>query len=112
MRSWVWSSRASLSDLDEALTLTVYRVVQEGLNNVAKHSSAQEVTLNVARNERDVVLAVNDDGVGADTEAPTTGLGLIGMRERVAALGGRLEVTSERGRGFELSARIPVSALS
>jgi signal transduction histidine kinase len=101
-----------LDDLGEALTLTVYRVVQEGLNNVAKHSSAQDVRLKVARDGCDVVLTVSDDGVGADTGAPTTGLGLVGMRERVAALRGLLEVTSERGRGFQLRARIPADGTS
>jgi two-component system sensor histidine kinase UhpB len=104
-----------LDDLDEALTLTVYRVVQEGLNNVAKHSSAENVTLTVARtkaesNDVDVIaVAISDDGVGASAGAPTTGLGLVGMRERVAALRGRLKVTTERGAGFQLSAEIPAS---
>jgi glucose-6-phosphate-specific signal transduction histidine kinase len=103
-----------LDELNEALTLTVYRLVQEGLNNVAKHSKAQQVTLRVARHEtggQDVLaLSLRDDGEGADTAAPTAGLGLVGMRERVAALRGRLEVTSERGKGFQLSAQIPVSS--
>jgi len=104
-----------LDDLDEALTLTVYRLVQEGLNNVAKHSNAQHVTLRVTRGTAAVAghdtigLTISDDGVGADRGAPSSGLGLVGMRERVAALRGRLEVTSERGRGFQLSACIPVT---
>ena len=53
-------------------------------------------------------VSIADDGVGMDTKAPTQGLGLIGMRERVAALAGQLEVTSEPGKGLELRARIPV----
>jgi len=96
-----------LDDLDEALTLTVYRLVQEGLNNAAKHSSARHVVLEVARDGTDVVLSVSDDGRGADLAAPTAGLGLVGMRERVGALCGRLEVASEQGKGFQLRARIP-----
>ncbi len=122
-----WRSRApqvrfdleligELDELDEALTLTVYRLVQEGLNNVAKHSNAQHVTLRVARekttsgDQDSVGLSLIDDGVGADTAAPTAGLGLVGMRERVAALRGCLVVTSERGKGFRLSAQIPVNS--
>ena len=101
-----------LDDFEEALTLTVYRLVQEGLNNVAKHSAAHDVALKVARNDGAVVLTVIDDGVGADTGTRTTGLGLVGMRERVAALRGRLDVTSERGKGFQLRARIPVHGVS
>jgi two-component system, NarL family, sensor histidine kinase UhpB len=101
-------------DLTEAVTLTVYRVVQEGLNNVAKHASAGHVTMQLERtpagtDSPDIVtITIADDGVGVDTKVPTRGLGLIGMHERVAALAGRLEVRSAPGRGFELQAQIPV----
>jgi signal transduction histidine kinase len=101
-----------LADLSEALTLTVYRVIQEGLNNIAKHAHAAHVTLEVCRLAaagHDVItVRVADDGVGFEATAPTQGLGLIGMRERVAALTGRLEVKNAPGGGFELLARIPV----
>lgn len=102
------------SDLDETLTLTAYRVVQEGLSNIAKHAGAREVRLRLDRcrsgsNGADFInIMVADDGAGANSDAHTRGLGLIGMRERVAALGGRLEITSAPGRGFELKAQIPV----
>jgi two-component system sensor histidine kinase UhpB len=102
-----------LADLAEGVTLTVYRVVQEGLNNVAKHASARRVSMRLERaapgaNSADlVIVTVADDGVGVDTKIPTQGLGLIGMRERVAALAGRLEVSSAPGSGFELKVAIP-----
>jgi two-component system sensor histidine kinase UhpB len=101
-----------LDDLNEAVTLTAYRVVQEGLNNVAKHAAAREVVLRLVRDraadgEDVVTIAVADNGVGTDTGAPTKGLGLIGMRERVAALSGRLTVSSAPGGGFELQVQIP-----
>jgi glucose-6-phosphate-specific signal transduction histidine kinase len=101
-------------DLAEAVTLTVYRVVQEALNNIAKHASASSVAMRLERaaacaGSPDLVtVTVMDDGVGVDTTVPTQGLGLIGMRERVAALAGRMNVTSTPGRGFELQAQIPV----
>ncbi len=101
-------------DLAEAVTLTVYRVVQEALNNIAKHAAAGKVTMRLERAPAGagapdlVTVTVVDDGVGVDTTVPTQGLGLIGMRERVAALAGRLKVTSSPGRGFELQAQIPV----
>ena len=103
-------------DLTEAVTLTVYRVVQEALNNIAKHAAAGKVIMRLERTPTSarlpdvVTVTVADDGVGVDTAAPTQGLGLIGMRERVAALAGRLAVTSNPGRGFELQAQIPVQA--
>lgn len=98
------------ADLTEAVTLTVYRAVQEGLNNIAKHSSARQVTMRLERRGPPdlVTVRIADDGVGVDTKIPTPGLGLIGMRERVAALAGHLEVSSAPGRGFVLQARIPV----
>jgi glucose-6-phosphate-specific signal transduction histidine kinase len=103
-------------DLTEAVTLTVYRVVQEALNNIAKHASAGKVTMQLERTPAAagspelVTVTVRDDGVGVDTTVPTQGLGLIGMRERVAALAGRLAVSSTPGRGFQLQAQIPVEA--
>jgi signal transduction histidine kinase len=103
-----------LSDLGEAVTLTVYRVIQEGLNNIAKHASAARVALKVDRarledgREDLITITIADDGVGVDPDAQTRGLGLIGMRERLAALEGRLDVTSAPGKGFELNVQIPV----
>ena len=103
-------------DLSEAVTLTVYRVVQEGLNNVAKHAAAGQVTMRLERTPPGpgspdfVTVTIADDGVGVDTKVPTQGLGLIGMRERVAALAGHLEVSSTPGSGFQLKARIPVES--
>jgi two-component system, NarL family, sensor histidine kinase UhpB len=102
-----------LADLSETLTLTLFRVVQEGLNNIAKHAHATHVTLQVHRvtSPTDVItVRIADDGVGFDAAAPTQGLGLIGMRERVAALSGRLEVQSARSGGFELVAHLPVES--
>ena len=102
------------ADLGETLTLTAYRVIQEGLSNIAKHAGARQVRLQLDRapsgsNGTDLIrITVADDGAGANTEAHTFGLGLIGMRERLAALGGRLEISSAPGRGFELKAQIPV----
>jgi two-component system, NarL family, sensor histidine kinase UhpB len=98
-----------LGDLPESAALTVYRVLQEGLTNVAKHAAAGHVTLQVERTREFIGITIADDGIGFDTQVPTQGLGLIGMRERVAALAGHLEVTSAPGKGFQLRARIPAA---
>jgi len=103
-------------DLSEPVTLTVYRVVQEGLNNVAKHASATQVTVRLERagsgtEDDGITITIADDGVGFDTGSPTQGLGLIGMRERLAALAGHMKVKSVPGRGFELRAWLPVDAM-
>lgn len=102
-----------LSGLAESVAITLYRIVQEGLTNIVKHAAARHIRVELdcaASNpaSSDVVhLAVVDDGQGAAPGMPTRGLGLIGMRERVAALEGELTVKSSPGGGFELRARIP-----
>lgn len=108
------SIRGDYTGLPESITVTLYRLVQEALTNVAKHAAASQVSVRLDRvgaaaTESDSIdVAVVDDGVGAAAGLPTRGLGLIGMRERVMALQGRLTLTSSPGRGFELSAQIPV----
>ena len=108
-----FSIDGDLERLGELLNITLYRVAQEGLTNVAKHANARGVELGLARNsltahEDELVLTLVDDGVGAPPGHAQSGLGLIGMRERVEAVGGRLETVSAPGRGFRLAARIPV----
>ncbi|MGA9370163.1 MAG: sensor histidine kinase, partial [Steroidobacteraceae bacterium] len=100
--------------LPESITVTLYRLVQEALTNVAKHAAASRVNVRLERavglgaEDDTIVASVSDDGVGISPGLPTRGLGLIGMRERVMTLRGKLVFHSSPGRGFELSARIPV----
>ena len=102
------------SALPESITVTLYRLVQEALTNVAKHAAARNVDVRLERagargaDDDRIEVVVADDGVGASTGVPSRGLGLIGMRERVMALQGKLVFSGSPGRGFELSARIPV----
>lgn len=100
-----------LGDVPEvtpAVGLTLYRVAQEGLTNAAKHagpSAHVEVRL---RGRPDLVeLEVSDDGRGTHTDAPGTGTGLIGMRERVEAVGGTLTTGAKNRGGFRVRAEIP-----
>ncbi|MGH8290602.1 MAG: sensor histidine kinase [Steroidobacteraceae bacterium] len=100
--------------LPESITVTLYRLVQEALTNIAKHAAARGVTIRLDRaggvgtDDDRIEATVVDDGVGTAPGHPTGGLGLIGMRERVLALQGKLALTSSPGQGFTLSARIPV----
>lgn len=101
--------------LDESIALTAYRIVQEGLTNVFRHSGARRVVIRVesiVRGDRcELRVAVRDDGSGVDGDA-REGIGLRGMGERVAALGGRLTLESVAPRGALLDARLPVPARS
>jgi two-component system, NarL family, sensor histidine kinase DevS len=87
--------------------ITLYRVIQESLTNAVKHADADLVKISVG--ERDGVLRarIEDDGRGFDLDAGTSGFGLTGMRERVALLGGRLEVRSSP-TGTAVTATLPV----
>ncbi|MBM0105446.1 sensor histidine kinase [Steroidobacter sp. S1-65] len=103
-----------LDTLGETLSLTLYRLTQEALTNVSRHSRAKHVSVRVARTgsaadgSDAVTFSVVDAGRGADPSQSNGGLGLIGMRERVEMLGGQWQVTTGRDQGFSLLARIPV----
>jgi two-component system, NarL family, sensor histidine kinase UhpB len=102
-----------LDQLGEAADLTLYRLVQEGLTNCAKHASASDVSIEMVRaQERGasaewITLTMTDNGAGADWSKHGDGLGLVGMRERVEALGGALHITTAPGHGFRFVARFP-----
>jgi signal transduction histidine kinase len=93
------------------LELVIYRLVQEALNNVHKHAHAEKAHVRVADIDADgvVVVEVRDDGQGFDPGAASEGFGLVGMRERVAAIGGTVEFESSQGEGAHVSARLPIS---
>jgi signal transduction histidine kinase len=98
--------------LEEAVSLTVYRLIQEALTNVYKHAGASQVdiSLEAARGDTrdEVELRISDDGGGMEPERPTAGHGLRGMRERVELAGGGFTLESAPGRGVRLTATLPV----
>ena len=106
-----------LSRLDAVRALALFRLVQESLTNVARHAQARCVDIRIAAPagggaaER-IEAAITDDGRGADLGVAGTGLGLIGMRERMAAIGGSLVVASAPGAGFKVAATLPIAGLS
>ncbi|MDE1179181.1 ATP-binding protein [Paraburkholderia sp.] len=105
------------STLTDAQNITLYRLVQEGLTNISKFArqARVEIYLVRARDESgepgEIVVTMTDDGPGVDLAQPREGLGLIGMRERVEALGGEFHIASEPGRGFLFCARVPTRRL-
>jgi len=99
---------AEEAGLPSAAGIHVYRIVQESLNNVARHAGASAVRVRVVREPQGLSIEVTDDGAGFDPElAPGTRLGLLGMRERVELLGGRFGIESGRRRGTTVRAWIP-----
>lgn len=96
--------------LGENENMTCYRLVQEALTNVTRHAGARNVRICLARRGAGLAIAVSDDGVGAPAPERASGLGLVGMRERVEALGGSIVIASAVQQGFRIEAEIPVAA--
>jgi signal transduction histidine kinase len=90
-----------------ATELAVYRLVQEAVTNVVRHAGASRVEIAVRESDAEVTVEVRDDGEGFDADADAPGFGLIGMRERIALVGGRVAVQSVPGDGTTVRAVLP-----
>jgi two-component system, NarL family, sensor histidine kinase DevS len=101
--------------LAPAVETAVYRMMQEGLTNITRHAAATQVDLQLWRDGAGVHGRLRDDGVGFVVEAvlghpEARGLGLLGMRERLEAVGGTLQITSAPGHGTTLQCTVPIAA--
>jgi signal transduction histidine kinase len=95
--------------LPEPIETTLYRIVQEAITNVAKHAEARRLSVTLTRKNGSVVAIVEDDGKGFDpTDTDSAGLGLLGMRERLALVGGTLRIEASSGAGTTIAAEVPV----
>lgn len=97
--------------LDHDVALSFFRVLQEALRNIFRHSHAGAVQVELFADARGIHLRITDDGVGFDTSAPgnAEGLGLVSMRERLRLVGGSLTITSQPARGTRVEARAPLA---
>jgi signal transduction histidine kinase len=103
----VLSADETADDLPDEHKTCIYRLVQEAINNAARHANARVVEVDLKREPERVRCHVRDDGVGFDTRV-VRGLGLLGMEERVRRLGGALAIDSQPGRGATIMAELPV----
>jgi signal transduction histidine kinase len=101
----------AVDGLPEEHQTCIYRLVQEALNNAARHASARTVEVAVKREGQRVRFTVRDDGAGFDPRF-VRGLGLLGMEERVARLGGSVRFDSQPGRGTLVAAELPVAEMA
>lgn len=98
-----------LDSLSESLRTTVYRVCQEALTNIQRHSRAKRIHVRVQRQDEEIFIEIHDDGDGFDVNAKSLhGFGLLGMSQRVRLAGGTFAVESSAGRGTTITARMPV----
>jgi signal transduction histidine kinase len=94
-------------DLPDPLRTTIYRVVQEALQNAARHSRAGSVEIVIQPGDGGLRILIRDDGQGFDPKR-TKGIGLLGMQERVSQLGGEMVVESAPGHGTLLKVQLPL----
>jgi len=99
-----FTEKSSMMSLPEPVPLVMFRVLQEALNNVARHSGANEVEVSLLMEGQEVRLRVKDRGKGFDPTQTSEGLGLVSIRERLRLVGGTIKVSSAIGLGTELEA--------
>jgi len=100
-----------IEKLGEELNVTIYRLIQESFNNIARHAQAHKIIVSVHKEPQvgaSILLKIEDDGTGFDTTLQRDGIGLLGMRERVIAAGGLFYIKSAPGAGTTIEARLPL----
>ena len=97
-------------DLAPMVSFTLYRVVQESLRNVAKHSGAKRANISLTYSAGQLDLTVRDAGTGFHPDATAPGLGMVGMRDRITAIGGTIQWRSKPGEGTQVIATVPIQA--
>ena len=100
----------SLGHLGEAISINVYRIIQEAMNNCLKHAEAKNISISLDNKKKQLALVFKDDGVGFDTTllAKTKQFGLIGMQERVKSLNGIFSIKSNPNKGTLINISIPL----
>jgi two-component system sensor histidine kinase UhpB len=101
------TANGALDDLGNDQQLVLYRVTQEALNNIARHSRAENVEVGISRQDGTVSLEVSDDGMGFELDSEDRGLGLDGMAERARLVDGEFDIDTRPGRGTTLRLRVP-----
>jgi signal transduction histidine kinase len=105
-----FESRLGEERLPAEVETTLYRVIQEALTNVAKHAAAQSVSVLLVRRDASATAVIEDDGQGfTSADEAEGGIGLAGMRERLALLGGRLIIESDAATGTTVAAEVPIA---
>lgn len=101
------------ASLPEAQAVTLFRIAQECLTNIAKHAVASSASISLAIGREEVILTVKDDGIATDLPfADTAGIGLLGIRERVAALYGQLNLAIAEPHGLIVEVRLPIADIT
>lgn len=112
-----WKAVSEFDDLGEPTVITLFRIAQEAVNNIARHSDASTASISLSSTDDTVAIDISDDGKGFDTQrletspADSRGLGILGMNERVGLLGGSVQITSKPGKGTSVRICVPRKAI-
>jgi PAS domain S-box-containing protein len=98
-------------DLDERLQLTIFRIVQEQLNNILKHAKATHATINLIKQENEIVLRISDNGQGCNILEEEKGIGNRNIKSRVESYHGSVTIVSKPGEGYELKVVLPLNGV-
>ena len=106
----IFEADLKLPEMSDVYSITLYRILQESLTNVIKHSQATQVWVELSIEEHNIVLTVQDNGIGftVEEDASRTGIGLTSLKERLTLVGGELVISSSATKGTILSARLPL----
>jgi PAS domain S-box-containing protein len=96
-------------DLDEKLQVIIFRIIQEHLNNILKHANAKHAAIHLSRQANEIILLISDNGKGCNILKPTNGVGIINIKSRADLYHGRVTITSQSGKGYELKVILPLN---
>ena len=98
------------TDYPENISLPLFRILQESLNNISKHANAKNIIVSMIQEGRNIEFTIVDDGIGFDIKQikDKRSFGIMGMKERVTITGGRFEVTSIQNQGTTIKVNIPI----
>jgi signal transduction histidine kinase len=96
-------------DLDERLQLTIFRIVQEQLNNILKHAKATHAIINLSRKGNEIFLLISDNGEGSNILETENGVGIINIKSRAEFYHGTVTIVSKPGEGYELKVVLPLN---
>ncbi len=99
-------------DLDERLQLTIFRIVQEQLNNILKHAKATRAIINLTRQGNEIILLISDNGDGSKILEVEKGVGIINIKSRAELYHGSVTIASKAGEGYELKVVLPLNGVS
>jgi two-component system sensor histidine kinase UhpB len=104
-----FSAQGDFSALDSALGISAYRIMQEALSNIVKHARATHVSVQLSLRPGRLHIAIADNGAGFDPAAASNGIGIVGMRERVYAFNGRIEIDTGLAAGTRIAITLPLA---